>query len=54
LVLDTATRVRKVTIKADGDTVTVQRPDLPGKPQVVVDAATGKRVVTVIKNGAER
>jgi RHS repeat-associated protein len=50
VVLDTATKVRKVTVKPEGDTVTVQRPDLPGKPQVVVDAATGKRVVTVIKN----
>jgi hypothetical protein len=49
-VLDTATKVKKVTPHPEGDTITVQRPDLPGKPQVVVDAATGKRVVTVIKN----
>jgi hypothetical protein len=49
-VLDTATRVKQLTVHPEGDTITVQRPDLPGKPQVVVDAATGKRVITVIKN----
>jgi len=49
-VLDTATRVRKITDHPKGYTVTLQRPDLPGRPQVVVDAATGERVVTVIKN----
>jgi len=30
--------------------VTVQHPGLPGKPQVTVDALTGQRVITVIKN----
>jgi hypothetical protein len=49
-VLDTANKVRKVTQHPEGDTITVQRTDLPGKPQVVVDAATGKRVITVVKN----
>jgi len=49
-VLDTATKIRKVTQHPEGDTITVQRPDLPGKPQIVVDAETGKRVITVIKN----
>jgi hypothetical protein len=49
-VLDTGTRIRKVSPHPMGDTVTVQHPGMPGKPQVVVDAASGKRVVTVIKN----
>lgn len=49
-VLDTATRVRKITPHPEGTTVPVQRPDLSGRPQVVVDAATGERVITVIKN----
>jgi RHS repeat-associated protein len=49
LVLDTATKVRKITPHKEGITVTVQRPDLPGKPQVVVDSETGKRVLNVIK-----
>jgi RHS repeat-associated protein len=48
-VLDTGTLIKKVTPHPEGDTVTVQHPGLPGKPQVVVDAATGKRVITVIK-----
>jgi hypothetical protein len=49
-VLDQANRIRKVTPHPQGDTVTVQNTRMPGKPQVVVDAATGRRVVTVIKN----
>jgi hypothetical protein len=49
-VLDKGTRIRKVSPHPKGDTVTVQHPGMPGKPQVVVDAATGKRVITVIKN----
>jgi RHS repeat-associated protein len=50
LVLDTATKIKKISGGGDRITVTVQRPDLPGKPQVVVDSETGTRVVTVIKN----
>ncbi|WP_088741034.1 hypothetical protein [Haliangium sp. UPWRP_2] len=49
-VLDRGTRIRKVSPHPQGATVTVQHPGMPGKPQVVVDAATGKRVITVIKN----
>ncbi|MEA2604011.1 MAG: hypothetical protein QOF89_5003 [Acidobacteriota bacterium] len=49
-VLDKGTKIRKVSPHPLGDTVTVQHPGLPGKPQVVVDAATGRRVVTVVKN----
>jgi len=48
-VLDTADKVRKVSYHLDGDTVTVQSTRMPGKPQVVVDAATGKRVISVVK-----
>jgi hypothetical protein len=49
-VLDKGTRIRKVSPHPQGTTVTVQHPGMHGKPQVVVDAATGKRVITVIKN----
>ncbi|MBL9008042.1 MAG: hypothetical protein JNJ46_27540 [Myxococcales bacterium] len=49
-VLDRGTRIRKVSPHPQGATVTVQHPGMPGKPQVVVDAATGRRVITVIKN----
>jgi len=52
-VLDRGTRIRKVTHHPQGDTITIQHPGMPGKPQVVVDAATGKRVITVIKNKAK-
>lgn len=49
-VLDHGTKIRKVSLHPKGDTVTVQHPGMPGKPQVVVDAETGKRVITVIRN----
>jgi len=48
LVLDQGDNIRKITPPPEGTTVTVQNTRLPGKPQVVVDAATGKRIVTVI------
>jgi len=48
-VLDTGTKIKKVTPHPMGTTVTVQHPGMPGKPQVVVDGATGQRVITVIK-----
>ena len=48
-VLDQGTRIRKVSPHPQGATVTVQHPAMPGKPQVVVDAATGRRVITVIR-----
>jgi hypothetical protein len=50
-VLDTAGRVLKLKPHPLGDTITVQSTRMPGRPQVVVDAATGRRVITVIKNG---
>ncbi|MCP4402046.1 MAG: hypothetical protein GY801_32690, partial [bacterium] len=54
LVLDTGTKVRKITPHPAGTTVTIQHPKMPGKPQVIVDADTGKRVITVIKNRVKR
>jgi RHS repeat-associated protein len=53
-VLDSGTRIRKVTSHADGDTITIQHEGLPGKPQVVVDAATGTRVITVVSPKGNR
>ena len=50
LVLETADKIKKVTPHPAGTTVTVQSTKLPGKPQVVVDAETGRRVITVIKH----
>ena len=49
-VLDTADKIKKVSPHPEGDTITVQNTKMPGKPQVVVDAKTGKKVVTVIKD----
>lgn len=49
-VLDTADKVRKISKHPKGNTITIQKTTLPGKPQVVVDVETGQRVVTVIKN----
>jgi len=46
--IDTADKIRKISRHPLGDTVTLQNTKLPGKPQVVVDAETGKRVITVI------
>jgi hypothetical protein len=48
-VLDTGTKIKKVTPHPQGTTVTVQHPGMPGKPHVVVDGATGQRVITIIK-----
>ena len=49
-VLDKGDRIKKLSHHRDGDTITIQSTTMPGKPQVVVDAATGNRVITVIKN----
>ncbi|MGD2093245.1 MAG: hypothetical protein PVH61_44200 [Candidatus Aminicenantes bacterium] len=49
-VLDTATRIKKISPHPEGITVTVQNPNMPGKPQIVIDSETGIRVITVIKN----
>lgn len=47
-VLDGATNIRKRSFHPQGNTLTIQNRNLPGKPQVVVDEATGNRVITVI------
>ena len=47
-VLDGATNVCKRTPHPQGNTLTIQNRNLPGRPQVVVDEATGTRVITVI------
>ena len=49
-VLDTGNKITKINPHPQGTTVTVQQTGMSGKPKVVVDAATGNRVVTVIKN----
>ena len=47
-VLDGATNIRKMSPHPLGDTLTIQNKNMPGAPQVVIDAATGNRVITVI------
>ena len=49
-VLNTGNKITKINPHPQGTTVTVQQTGMAGKPKVVVDAATGSRVVTVIKN----
>ena len=41
--------IKKIAAHPAGTTVTVRNPGMPGGPSVVVDAATGRRVVTVIQ-----
>lgn len=47
-VLDGATNVRKRSFHPQGNTLTIQNRNMPGNPQVVVDEATGSRVITVV------
>jgi hypothetical protein len=49
-VLDTANKIKMISVHPKGNTITVQNTTMPGKPQVVVDAETGRRVISVIKN----
>jgi RHS repeat-associated protein len=42
-------QVRKRSFPVGGETLTIRNSSLPGNPDVVVDAATGNRVITVIK-----
>lgn len=46
--LDTATELRKVTPHPLGDTLTLRNNNIPTIKEIVVDAATGKRIITVI------
>lgn len=47
-VLDGATSVVKRSYHPNGDTLTIENANLDGKPRVIVDEATGQRVITVI------
>ncbi len=47
-VLDKATNLRKISYHRLGDTLTIQNKSMPGSPEVVVDAKSGSRVITVI------
>ncbi len=47
-IIDTADRIKKVSQHPLGDTITLQKTTLPGKPEVVLDAETGNRIITVI------
>jgi len=49
-VLDGATRVVKREYHPEGNTLTIENANMLGKPRVIVDEATGQRVITVIKN----
>lgn len=49
-VLDEGNVIKKIDVHHPlGSTITVQNTRMPGMPQVVVDAATGKRVVTALQ-----
>lgn len=47
-VLDGATSIRGRTQHPLGSTLTLENSNMPGPPKVVVDEATGKRIITVI------
>ncbi|PCD02040.1 hypothetical protein COC42_11175 [Sphingomonas spermidinifaciens] len=47
-VLDGATSVVKRSYHPEGGTLTIENAKMPGRPRVIVDEATGQRVITVI------
>jgi len=47
-VLDGATRIAKRSYHPQGNTLMIENSNMPGRPRVVVDEATGQRVITVI------
>ena len=47
-VLDGATRIVKRSFHPEGNTLTVENANMLGKPRVVIDEATGQRIITVI------
>lgn len=54
-VLDDGNKIRKIDMNhPSGPTVTVQNTNMPGMPRVVVDAGTGKRVITVIQPNSNK
>jgi hypothetical protein len=52
-VLDGATSVDKMSYHPQGDTLTIRNANMPGSPRVIVDAATGQRIITVINPRAK-
>jgi hypothetical protein len=49
-VLNQGNVIKKVNVNnPKGTTVTVQDTQMPGRPQVTVDAATERRIVTVVQ-----
>src|SRR5690606_38116387 len=47
-VLDGATKVVKRSYHPQGNTLTIENVNMPGKPRVIVDEATGNKIITVI------
>ena len=47
-VLDGATRVVKRSFHPQGNTLTIENANMPGRPRVIVDETTGQRIITVI------
>lgn len=52
-VLDGATSVVKRQYHPLGGTLTIENANMPGRPRVIVDEATGQRIITVINPRAE-
>jgi hypothetical protein len=48
-VLDGATSVVKRSYHPEGNTLTIENANLPGRQRVIVDEATGQRIINVIK-----
>lgn len=53
-VLDEGNLIRKISPHPEGDTITVRNTKMPGSPEVVVDAETGNRVITVVNPKGRR
>lgn len=53
-VLDGATKIVKRSYHPQGDTLTIENANMPGRPKVVVDEATGTRIITVINPKRKR
>lgn len=52
-VLDGGIAVKR-SYHPQGGTLTIENPSLPGRPRVIVDEATGQRVITVINPKPKR
>ncbi|MDH3976693.1 MAG: DUF6531 domain-containing protein [Deltaproteobacteria bacterium] len=53
-IVDSADKIKKITDHPEGPTITLQNTKMQGKPQVVVDAETGRRIVTTINPKRKR